>query len=53
MVAHATTEIDRSAIAAHEPETERWPIPHAAMFIFSCASLSWIAIFAVVRALLM
>ena len=58
MIAQTTTtiphsEISRREIKAHEPQTDRWPMPQAAMFIFSCASLCWVAIFAVSHAFLM
>ena len=53
MIAQATATIDPRTIEANEPETHRWPIPHAAMFIFTSASVCWIGIFAVTRFLFM
>ncbi|MCB1969892.1 MAG: hypothetical protein H6851_01010 [Geminicoccaceae bacterium] len=51
MIAQAEPQPVQVATSELPPQTERWPIPQAAMFIFTSASLCWIAIFAVIRAL--
>ncbi|MEZ5826181.1 MAG: hypothetical protein R3C97_16080 [Geminicoccaceae bacterium] len=49
----AQTQPQAVVVATEElpPQTGRWPAPQAAMFIFTSASLCWIAIFALIRAL--
>ena len=51
MIAHAKPLAVEVAAEELPPQTGRWPAPQAAMFIFTSASICWIAIFAFIRAI--